>query len=214
MSRIHLYFSPGACSVAPHILLHESGVPFTTTALSVKDGFPASFKHINPKLRVPVLTIDDDTVTEAPAIMLAISQLCPDKQLMGGTDLERVRVAEWMNWISGTLHGQGYGGVLRPARYTDDESMHKAIKAKSLKTVEDCYNMIEEKLEGPHAVGGRFTAVDAYLYVFYRWGANSFPMMNYPKYSALVVELSKRQAFKKTIEVEAISSLVPAKATI
>lgn len=205
MPRLHLYLSPGACSLAPHILLHESGLPFTTTTMSVKAGFPASFAHINAKRRVPVLTLDDDTITEAPAIMLAISQLCPDKHLMGSTPLERVRVAEWMNWISGTLHGQGYGGLLRPERYTDEPAMYDAIRAKSRKTIEDCYRMIEERLEGPHAVGGRFTAVDAYLYVFYRWGTNVFPM-DYSKYKALVVELSKREAVRKTIEAESIDA--------
>lgn len=206
MPRLHLYLSPGACSLAPHILLHESGRPFTTTSMSVKSGFPASFAHINAKRRVPVLTLDDDTITEAPAIMQAISQLCPDKQLMGSTPLERVRVAEWMNWISGTLHGQGYGGLIRPERYTDEPATYDAIRAKSRKTIEECYRMIEEKLEGPHAVGGRFTAVDAYLYVFYRWGNFDGFAMDCPKYRALVVELSKREAVRKTVEAEQIKS--------
>jgi glutathione S-transferase len=206
MPRLHLYLSPGACSLAPHILLHESGLPFTTSTVNVKAGFPDSLAHINAKRRVPVLTLDGDTITEAPAVMQAISQLCPDKQLMGSTPLERVRVAEWMNWLSGTLHGQGYGGLVRPQRYTDEPAMYDAIRAKSRKTIEECYRMIEEKLEGPHAVGGRFTAVDMYLYIFYRWGFKDGFTMDYPKFASLVVELSKREAVRKTVEVEGIDS--------
>jgi len=211
MARIHFYYCLGSCSLASHILLHEAGVPFSTTSLSVAKGFPTSFSHVNPKLRVPVLTIDDETITESPAIMLAISQLCPDKHLMGSTDLERTRVLEWMNWISGTLHGQGYGGLIRPGRYLDDPALHTAIKFKARQTVKDCYDLIEGQLVSCHAVGNRFTAVDAYLYVFYRWGStDGFEMKQYPRYTALVTELYRRQAAKQAVEVEGIDPYVTA----
>lgn len=94
-------------------------------------------------MRVPVLVIDGQTITENPAIMLAISQLVPRKGLMGSTDREKVRVAEWLNWLSGTLHGQAFGGLLRPGRYVDDEGLFDAVREKGWKNVQEGFEMIE-----------------------------------------------------------------------
>jgi glutathione S-transferase len=79
-------------------------------------------------------------------------------------------VLEWLNWLSGTVHGQAYGGLWRPQRFADDETLHPAITAKGRQTVADCYAMIDARLTGPHAVGDGLTAADAFLYVLYRWG--------------------------------------------
>ncbi|KIX05265.1 uncharacterized protein Z518_06137 [Rhinocladiella mackenziei CBS 650.93] len=211
MASIKLWFSPGACSLAPHILLHEAGMPFETITLSVKAGFPEEFRHLNPKMRVPVLSLNGHVITENPAIMTAISQLAPEKHLMGKTDLDKVRVYEWMNYISGTLHGQAFGGLLRPHRFSDDPSTYNSIKEKSVKTIAECFNHIEQNLSGVHAVGDDFTAVDAFLLVFYRWVArfNWDLQGQYPKYTKLVVEVVKRKAVQDALAAEGVDSLVP-----
>ena len=219
MANVHLYYAPGACSLAPHILLHETGVPFTATALSVRSGFPSEFEHINPKKRVPVLVVNGQTITENPAVMLAISQLVPEKGLMGETDIDKVRVAEWMNWLSGSLHGQAFGMVLRPARFSDDESLYPAIKEKGLKTVKGCFEQIEAWLGkngnesgGVYALdnGESFTAVDGYLYVFYRWGMGMKMDMQgvYPRYTRLARALEGREAVRKALAAEGLEKVV------
>lgn len=210
MASIKLWYSPGACSLAPHILLNEAGVDFETVKLNARTGYPEEFRQTNPKMKVPVLSIDGQIVTENPAIMTAISQLVPDKQLLGKSNLEIVRAYEWMNWLSGTVHGQGFGGVFRAPRFSDDATTHASIKAKSLKNVQDCFATIDSDLKSDHAVGNSFTAADAYLYVFYRWGVTLGMDMakTYPKYTSLVVNLVNRKSVQDALKAEEIESLV------
>jgi len=98
--------------LAPHVLLHELGLRYTACETLVRTGATqsAEFARINPKKRVPVLSLDGEIITEVPAIATAIAGLAPERHLMGRTALEQARVYEWMNWLSGTLHGQGFGG--------------------------------------------------------------------------------------------------------
>jgi glutathione S-transferase len=211
MAAIKLWYSSGACSLAPHILLNEAGIEFESVKLDVHAGYPKEFRHINPKMKVPVLLIDGQTITENPAIMTAISQLVPDKHLLGKTNLEIVRAYEWMNWISGVVHGQAFGGLFRPHRYSDDPTTYPSIKARALLTVQECFATIDQDLSSEHAVGSDFTAVDAYLYVFHRWGTSLGIDMNgkYPKYTGLVVNLAKRESVQAALKAEGIESHVP-----
>jgi len=148
--EIKLWYSPGACSLAPHVMLHEIRVPFDAVETSVAKGANQTdeFARINPKCRVPVLSLDDEVITEVPATATAIANLAPERHLMGRTALDRVRVYEWMNWLSGTLHGQGFGGLWRPQRFSDDPEVFESIKAKAKKTISECFNVREPDL-GP-----------------------------------------------------------------
>jgi len=209
--EIKFYFAPGACSLAPHILLHEIGLSFTPIAMRIDETrteFTKDFHLINPKMRVPVISLDGEIVTEVPAVATAIASLAPGMGLMGRTPLDTVRVYEWMNWMSGTLHGGGFGHLFRPGRWSDDPAAFEGIKKKALECIRDCFDAIEGKLVGIHAVGGAFTAVDPYLFVWYRWGnSTGFEMKEkYPKYTALVENLVKRPAVKATLEAEDIGS--------
>ncbi|PMD64824.1 uncharacterized protein K444DRAFT_608502 [Hyaloscypha bicolor E] len=206
MTKPILWISPGACSLAPHILIREAEIDFETVVINAKAGFPQEYRHMNPKARVPIFQLGDETITEVPAIMTAISQMSPNKHLLGKTNLEIVRTYEWCNWLSGTVHAQAFGGVRRSHRFSDDPQTYNAIKAKGRKTIEESLEFIEEKLKGSHAVGDTFTAVDAFLLVIYRWGNDTGIDMKgkYPKYANLVVEGLKRDSVKAAIEVEGI----------
>jgi glutathione S-transferase len=208
---IHLYMTPGSCSLASHIALHESALEFTTTDLKAARGFPPEHLHINPKGRVPILELDGERITETPAILTTISALAPEKHLLGKTILEQARAHEWMAWICGTLHGQAFGCVFRPARFVgDQEGMYDAVKAQGRKTALECFKYVDEKMEGrEYAVGEGFTLVDAYLYVIYRWG-NMLKLgmrEKFPNYTRLVEGVIKREAVKKTLEAEGLSPL-------
>jgi glutathione S-transferase len=204
MAKPILWISPGACSLAPHILIREAGIDFET--VNAKPGFPQEYRHINPKGRVPIFQLGDEIITEVPAIMTAISQLAPGKHLLGKTNLEIVRTYEWCNWISGTVHAQAFGGVRRPGRFSDDPETYDAIRAKGRKTVEESFAFIEEKLTGTHGVGDAFTAVDAYFLVLYRWG-NQIGIdmqVKYPKFTSLVKEGLERESVKSAFKEEGI----------
>ena len=211
MSKIKFYFAPGACSLAPHILLREIGAEFEAIAMRVdatRATFTEGFVHINPKMQVPVISLDGDTITEVPAVARVIASLAPDLYLMGRTTLDEARVYEWLNWLSGTLHGGGFGHLFRPQRYSDDPAAFLGIRAKALECIKDCFDSIEGKLADAYAVGGALTAVDPLLFVFYRWGNDTELEMqkHYPKYTALVSNLAQRAAVKATLEAENIGS--------
>ncbi|TGO44632.1 hypothetical protein BOTNAR_0777g00040 [Botryotinia narcissicola] len=121
-------------------------------------------------MRVPVLSLEGEIITEVPAIATAISSFAPELHLLGRTTMETIRVYEWMNWLSGTLHAHAFGGLLRPERMSDEKAALPGIEKKSMGNVENCFDIIEGKLNGLYAVGGAFTVVDSYLFVFHRWG--------------------------------------------
>lgn len=130
---------------------------------------------------------------------------------MDETNLEIVRVYEWLNWLSGTLHGQAFGGLLRPCRFSDEPDTYASLKAKGLKSVQECFDMIESDLVSVHAVGSGFTAVDAFLYVFYCWGAlRELDMKGkHPKFTNLVGNLRNRQSVQAALQVEGVNPYVP-----
>jgi glutathione S-transferase len=207
--KLHLYMTPGSVALASHITLRESGLAFTITDLKVSKGYPAEYLHLNPKGRVPILELDGERITETPAILSTISALVPEKKLLGSTVLEQARAQEWMIWLCGMVHGQGFGCVFRPARFVgEEEQMYDTVRANGRKCVAGCFESIDEMLEGKmHAVGDEFTAVDAYLYVFWRWG-NMLKLgmqEKYPNYTRLAEEAMKRDCVKKTVEAEGIT---------
>lgn len=114
-----------------------------------------------------------------------------------------------MNWLSGTLHAQGWGFFLRPQRFLENESLgaaREALKGKGRDIIKDCYATIESRLEDgqAHAVGTAFTAVDAYLFVFFQWGSRAQMDMEtlYPRYAALVGTMREREAVKEVLAAE------------
>lgn len=210
MPVVKLHFAPGACSLAPHILLHETGIAFTSIAAKTSTGrqaaFIEGFAQINAKMRVPALTLDGDTITENPAVLSAIAELAPDKNLLGATPRERLRVCEWMAWLAADVHAQGFAGWLRPERFSDEGAAYAGIRKKGFEHIRTCFGVIEGKLDGVYAVGGKLTAVDPYLFVFYRWGCGMEIQMDveYPKYTALVKNLVDRPAVKAALSTEGI----------
>ena len=208
MPEIKLWYAPGGCSLAPHVLLHEIRLPFDAVEVSLAKGahLTDEFAQINPKKRVPVLSLDGEVITEVPAIATAIADLAPERHLMGRTALDRARVYEWMNWLSGTLHGQGFAGLWRPQRFSDDPEVFEGVGAKARKTISECFEVIEGKLAGSCSTGDGFTAVDPYLLVFYRWGNGigiDMPKA-YPSYTAFAQTLVQRHSVAATLAAEGI----------
>ncbi|KAI9046044.1 glutathione S-transferase GST-6.0 [Aspergillus affinis] len=211
MAEIKFFFASGACSLCPHILLHEIEAdfkPFQVTNKGPEVRFSEDFHRINPKMRVPVIAVDEQVITELPAVATIISSLAPERGLMGKNTLDTVRVYEWMNYLSGTLHAGGFGHLFRPDRWTTatDPSSLDGVKLKARERVIECFQYIEERLDGVHAVGGYFTAVDPFLYVFYRWRTMLGEDMSvYTKYAALVRNLETRPAVRRTLQKENLS---------
>lgn len=205
-----LWYSPQACSIAPHILLIEAELDFQLVLAEVDmaqdERFTAEFKALNPKKRVPVFKMNDEIITEVPAIITAISYLAPDRGFLGKTTMDTVRVYEWLNYLGGVVHGQAYGGLYRPERLVDDPTLHAAVQEKALRNLEQAFVLIEQKLRSSgtmYAVGNSFTAADAYLFVLYRWAGAFIPglKVDFPHLSAWASKLLERKAIIAAVEV-------------
>jgi glutathione S-transferase len=164
-----LYYSPGACSLSPHIVLREAGIDFEPVLASTKthqleDG--TDYYAINPKGYVPLLELDDGArLTEGPAIVQYLADKVPAKHLAppNGT-MERYRLQEWLNFITSELH-KGIGGIFNPAMPEEAKALMRLRATMRLQ-------WIEGQLAGKqYLMGETFSVADAYLFTVVRWTA-------------------------------------------
>jgi glutathione S-transferase len=162
-----LYFSPGACSLSPHIVLHEAGLAFEPVLASTKthklaDG--TDYYGISPKGYVPLLELaNGERLTEGPAIVQYIADQVPAKNLApaNGT-MARYRLQEWLNFITSELH-KGIGGLFNPAM---PEEAKVLMRAKGLSRLQ----WVNQQLEGKqYLMGETFSVADAYLFTVTNW---------------------------------------------
>lgn len=166
-----LYFSPGACSLSPHIVLTESGLPFekvrTDTKTKTLEG-GGDFRSVNPLGYVPVLELDDGTrLTEGPAIVQYIADKVPDKNLAprNGT-LERSKLQSWLNFVTSELH-KGFSPLFNPSM--PDEA--KKIFRERLGTR---WAYLDKHLaSNDYLMGKDFSVTDAYCFVVSNWAART-----------------------------------------
>jgi glutathione S-transferase len=207
---LKLYYSPGACSLAPHILLEELDLRYTLELISIAEGKTQSSEYlaVNPKGRVPaLLTGEGELLTELPAISWYIAQQAGTPALFPHDGLATARCFEWFNWLSGTLHAMAFGQFWRMQRFVADENMFPKVKEKGLENILDCYAFIERCLADRHwAVGNAYTAVDPFLLVFYRWGNRIGLSMrrDYPQWTAHAERVHARPAVQRALQQEGI----------
>lgn len=167
-----LYYSPGACSLAPHVALREIGTAFELVRVSVadKENFSADYLRVNPRGRVPALEIDGRVVTEAPALLVTIASLKPEADLLppAGT-ADFARALEWIAWFSSSLH-IAYACYWRPERFLPAGADTAALVGHGRATIERMNAEVEERLVGPWLLGERFSLADVYALPFFRWG--------------------------------------------
>jgi glutathione S-transferase len=163
-----LYYSPAACSLAPHIALLEAGIAFDAILASTKthklaDG--TDYYTINPLGYVPLLELDDGTrITEGQVIVQYIADLAPASNLApaAGT-IERVKLQTWLSFISTELH-KGFAPLFNPAMPAEAKELAKAHLAKRLAWVDG-------ELAGKQFLtGDTFTIADGYLFTVCNWG--------------------------------------------
>ncbi|KAH6874782.1 glutathione S-transferase [Thelonectria olida] len=214
--RLTLYQSNGSSAFVPHAVLLHFGIPFTTILMiEGPEGYEsadgtishAAYLKIHPQGFVPVLDVDGETLTEVPALLNYIASLVPKARLVGDEGLGRARVAEWLNFLSGTLHGNGLAMLKRPGRFADDPAAFDALRVKGKKVVRSCFARIDGQLEGREfAVGDALTAADFYLYGFARLGREiRFDMeTDFPNYAAHARRAEGFDGVRKAIKAEGL----------
>ncbi|MGQ0729491.1 glutathione transferase GstA [Acidovorax sp.] len=166
-NSIKLYYSPGACSLATHILLRETGTPFTLEKVDTHKHTTSTggdFYAISPKGQVPVIELADGTrITEGPIVAQYVADRAGARALMPPAgSLERYRVMEWQNYVTAELHKS-----FTPLFHSDvDANAKKALAAVLYKKLV----WLDGQLAGKsYLTGSDFTAADAYLFVVLGW---------------------------------------------
>lgn len=198
-----LYFSPGACSLSPHIVLQEAGLDFTLERVDLRARQTAGgvdFLTINSKGYVPALELKDGTVlTEGPAIVQFIADLVPDRQLVPahGT-LERYQVIEWLNFIATEVH-KSFGPLFRPNTAED-------VKEAARTNLSNRLDWIAARLAGrDFLMGSQFTVADAYLFTALGWAAFvNFDLARWPALTAYQQRVASRPAVQQALRAEGL----------
>jgi glutathione S-transferase len=203
---LKLYYSPGTCSMAPHITLEETGAPYETQPILFPKGEQQSEAclKVNPRGKVAALQLDDGQVlTENTAILSYVAKKFPSANMWPGDPMSEVRALSTMAWFSTTVH-PAFAHFARPERFTADAAGVDKVKEQGKKTFWGCLQEIDQMIAGKEWVlGSQFTVCDPLALVFYGWGLRAeFPMKELKNYSALKERLLKRPAVRKILERE------------
>jgi glutathione S-transferase len=198
-----LYYSPGACSLASHIVLEETGAKYEAIKVSLKDKTTADgkdFNAINPKGYVPLVQLDNgDALTENTALLAYLGEQAAGAALMpaAGTTAN-FRVREWLGFISGELH-KNCGPLFRPNTPEATIAFQRDILGRRLAYV-------DQALAGKSFLSGeQFTVADAYLFVIVNWfGRLQINLAQYPNLKAFHERVAKRPAVVRAMKDEGL----------
>ncbi|MHB1495332.1 MAG: glutathione transferase GstA [Acidithiobacillus sp.] len=198
-----LYYSPGACSLSPHIILNEAGFSFDKEKVDLasrKTETGADYTAVNPDGYVPALRLDDGQVlTEGPAIIQYLADRVPEKKLAPpmGT-IERYRLMQWLNFISTELH-KGFAPLFNPQAPEEWKAVATAQLARRLSSV-------SQQLEGKDwLLGNDFTVADAYLFTVLGWGRYvGIELERWPVLKAYQDRVFMRPAVQSTLKAEGL----------
>ena len=200
-----LYFSPGACSLASHIGLEETGAPYELKPilLAKQQQKTEAYLKINPRGKVPSLSVDGKILVENTAILTYLSRRFPEKKLLPADPSEEARCIGTMCWFSSVVH-PSYQRSHRPERFADGEAAQAAVKENGRKSFWANLQEIDAMIQGNGWIMGReFTAVDGYALVFYGWAERSgFPVKELNAYTAWRERMMQRPTVKKCVEDE------------
>ncbi|MDE2401125.1 MAG: glutathione transferase GstA [Burkholderiales bacterium] len=198
-----LYYSPGACSLSPHIVLEETGLTYATEAVDLKTKLTASganYADLNPKGYVPALLLDSgELLTEGPAIVQYLADLVPAKQLApaNGT-VARYQLQSWLAFISTEIH-KNFSPFFNPTASAD-------MKATARAHLERRLSYTNERLAGqPYLLGEVFSVADAYLFVILNWAPFvQLDLAPWPSLLAFQARVAARPAVQAALKAEGL----------
>jgi len=198
-----LYFTPGACSLAPHIVLREAGFTFDLDKVDIATKQTArgeDYTKINPKGYVPAIRLDDAQIlTEVAVILQYLADQKPESGLAPrpGT-MERYRLMEWLNFLASEIHKQ-FGPLFNPKVAPD-------WKTELMNLLSRRFDYLEESLKGKkYLMGDTFTVADAYLFTTLSWTKYlKLDLGKWPTLKDYVVRVTARPAVKETLKAEGL----------
>ena len=198
-----LYFSPGACSLAPHIVLFESGLPFTTEQVDLRTKITAGgadYTTINPNGYVPALELKDGTVlTEGPAIIQFLADLAPASNLApaNGT-LERYQLASLLNFIASEIH--------KNLSMLFHREMGEPLQRDRRAVLAQRFAYLEQQLTGKDFLtGDTFTVADAYLFTVMNWAGHlKIDLSDFSQLQAYLARVAMRPSVQQALRAEGL----------
>jgi len=199
-----LYFSPGACSMSPHICLREAGLAFDTEQVDLatkKTAGGADFTKVSPLGYVPALQLDSgEILTEGPAIVQWIADQKPDSGLLpkNGT-MARYHAQEWLNFITAELH-KAIGALFNPA-------VPDSWRQATIDRLASRFDHITKQLDGKQfALGAQFSAVDAYLFTVLGWTSYlKISLDKWPAIQAYMTRVAARPQVQAAMKAEGLA---------
>jgi glutathione S-transferase len=198
-----LYYSPGACSLAPHIVAREAGLSPDLEKVDLANRTTASggsFLEVNPKGYVPALQVQDGTVmTEVSALIQYLADQAPQAGLIPAVGTpERYKVLEWIGFISTEIH-KGFGPLWNP---TTPDAVKQATKEKLFQR----FAYLDQQLDGrTYLTGEQFTVADAYLFVVVNWtNFHGLSLGDYPNLAAFMGRVAARPKVQEALQAEGL----------
>jgi glutathione S-transferase len=198
-----LYYAPGACSLASHIALYETGLPFEVDKLNVPTKTTASgedFMKLNPKGYVPAIKLDDGSIlTEGAAILQYIADQNPNSGLApkAGT-MERYRLQEWLTFIGTEIH-KSFSPLFNKAASDEIKNYACNLLTKRLGYVET------QLANKPYLTGDSFTVADAYMFVVVSWSSHvGFDLGKFPRIKEYMVRIAARPTVQAAMKAEGL----------
>ena len=198
-----LYYSPGACSLSPHIVSRELGIALELKKVNTKDKTiegGGDFWKVNPRGYVPALEIDDGQVlTEGPAIVQYLADRKPESGLAPKAgSLERYRLQEWLNFLTSEVHKQ-FSPLFKPNTPED----YKAVAKENLA---NRFDWLDKQLAGKdYLMGDKFSVADAYLFTVLRWTSRiDIDLAKWPNLKAYVDRVAARPKVQEALKAEGL----------
>ena len=200
-----LYFAPGACSMAAHIVLEEGGERYDARPILLANGEQRSeaYLKINPQGRVPTLVLDDgEPLAENSAILPYLGKrfgLWPTDQVT------EARVLSLIGFLTASVH-PSFTHMRRPERFSAEPSGFPSIQDVGRKTFDGYLEQIDTRLAGRRWFSDQYSVADPYLLVFYNWGAfRGYAMQDLKNFTALKDNLLLRPAVRRVLAEEKIN---------
>ena len=171
-TMMKFYFTPGSCSTGIHILLEELDLVFEAHIVNLLSGtqHTPEYLAINPKATIPTLVLNDGTaLTEFQAIAYWLARSFPKPKLLPGDPEGDARVIELMDYVVGTLHGQGFTRIFTTDKFSPNEADYEAVKAQGMDIVKRGFSIVNDSLSPQGYVMGAFSIADAALFYVEFW---------------------------------------------
>lgn len=203
-----LYYLPGACSLAIHIILEWIGEPYEAEAVTREQTKSPEYLKLNPAGAVPALVDGGSVYTQNSAIQKYLIDKCPWANLgPDPTPQGHYELNHWHGFLGGDLH-PGCRPYFVPQRFHPDESAHQAIRAAAFANLQRLYGIADRHMNGrDHVIAGRRTVIDAYLFTFSSWAARAFPnrLGDFPHLNRFVANLLEDPGVAKALADEGVS---------